>query len=227
MPPSVKIYLKTTTKKQFLVWKAGSIQCDEQFLVWNRTKVRVYVRACVCLSWRIPSHHPIRQISSIRHPIPRHALLTLIRVLVVGGIDHHKSVGPYWPAFTGHQIELGLKMRVYVICRLAVVSDCTGARVENETRPSRHKQYTHGQRICPSHRTTLPWLHGLCTPCRARCEKQQISHAITWDRILQHSTRSRIIAYILIGLSLPNGLITIDRRRIQPWAWPSGFTYGT
>ena len=41
-----------------------------------------------------------------------------------------------------------------------------------------------------------------------------------------HSTRSDIIAYILTGLSSPNGLITTDRRRIQPWAWPSSFTGG-
>ena len=38
--------------------------------------------------------------------------------------------------------------------------------------------------------------------------------------------RSGIIAYILTGLSLPNELITIDRRRIHPWAWPSDFTGG-
>ena len=51
--------------------------------------------------------------------------------------------------------ELELKIRVYVLRSLAVVSDCTGALVENDTRPARHKQYTHGHRICPPHRTTL------------------------------------------------------------------------
>ena len=74
-------------------------------------------------------------------------------------------------------IELELKIRVYVLCWLAVVSDCIGTLVKNDTRPARHKQYTHGHRICLPHRTTLLWLHGLCMPCRARCEKQQ---KITW-----------------------------------------------
>ena len=40
-------------------------------------------------------------------------------------------------------IELGLEIRVYVLRRLAVVSDCAGARVENDTRPARHKNSTH------------------------------------------------------------------------------------
>ena len=30
-----------------------------------------------------------------------------------------------------------------VLCWLAVVSDCTGARIKNDTRHARHKQYTH------------------------------------------------------------------------------------
>ena len=51
-------------------------------------------------------------------------------------------------------IELGLKMRVYVLRWLAVISDCTGALVENDTRPARHKQHMHGHRIYPSHHTT-------------------------------------------------------------------------
>ena len=34
-------------------------------------------------------------------------------------------------------------MHVYVLRWLAVVSDCIGARVENDMRPVRHKQYTH------------------------------------------------------------------------------------
>ena len=37
--------------------------------------------------------------------------------------------------------ELALKIRVYVLHGLAVVSDCTGARVENDIRNA--KQYTH------------------------------------------------------------------------------------
>ena len=82
-------------------------------------------------------------------------------------------------------IELGLKIWVYVLRWLAVVSDCTGVRVENDTRPARHKQYTHEHRIYSPYRTTLLWLHGLCKPCRARCEKQHKSHLITWARIRQ------------------------------------------
>ena len=52
-------------------------------------------------------------------------------------------------------IELGLKIRVYVLRCLVVVSECTGAWVENDTRPARHKQYIHGNRICATHRTTI------------------------------------------------------------------------
>ena len=43
-----------------------------------------------------------------------------------------------------HHIELGLKIRVYVIRRLAVVCDSTCAWTENDNRPARHKQYTYG-----------------------------------------------------------------------------------
>ena len=49
----------------------------------------------------------------------------------------------------------------------------------------RHKQNTHGYRTCPPHRTTLLWQHWLWTQCRARCEKQQKSHVITWAKISQ------------------------------------------
>ena len=40
-------------------------------------------------------------------------------------------------------IELALKIWVYVLCGLVVVSDCTGARVEIDTRPARHKNSAH------------------------------------------------------------------------------------
>ena len=53
--------------------------------------------------------------------------------------------------------QLGLKIRVYFLRWLAVVSDCTCTRVENDTL---HKQYTHGHRICPSRHNTHLWLHG-------------------------------------------------------------------
>ena len=42
---------------------------------------------------------------------------------------------------------------------------------------------THGHRICPPHRTTLLWLHGLWTICMARCNKQHKSSVITLARI--------------------------------------------
>ena len=45
------------------------------------------------------------------------------------------------------------------------------------------------------------------------------NHVITWARIRQVLTPREVeIDYILTGLSLPNGLITIDRQRIHPWA---------
>ena len=40
-------------------------------------------------------------------------------------------------------IELGLKLWIYVLRWLGVVSDCTGIRVENNNRYARYKQYTH------------------------------------------------------------------------------------
>ena len=36
------------------------------------------------------------------------------------------------------------------------------------------KQYTHGHRICPHHCST--WAHGLCTPCRVLCEKEELDN---------------------------------------------------
>ena len=39
-------------------------------------------------------------------------------------------------------IELGLKVRFYVLRRSALVSDYTDDQVENYTRPARHKRYT-------------------------------------------------------------------------------------
>ena len=38
---------------------------------------------------------------------------------------------------------------------------------------------THRHRLCPHHRAALLSLHGLCTSCRPRCEKQQKSYVIT------------------------------------------------
>ena len=81
--------------------------------------------------------------------------------------------------------ESGLKIRVYILRLLTVVSDCTGARIENDTRPARNKQCTHRHRIYPSHRTTNLLLYGLCTPSMVCCEKQQKSFVITLVRIRQ------------------------------------------
>ena len=97
----------------------------------------------------------VRSLSGFSQPIPQNEY----RLSVVG-VFH---------------IELGLKIRVYVLRWLSVVSDCTGARVENDTRHARNKQYTYGHCICPPHHTTLLWLHGICTQWRARCEKQHKS----------------------------------------------------
>ena len=48
-------------------------------------------------------------------------------------------------------IELGLKIQVSILHWFAVVSNCRDARVENDTRSSRHEQHTHGHHICCSH----------------------------------------------------------------------------
>ena len=77
------------------------------------------------------------------------------------------STGFRWP---GSSTELGLKIHVYVLRWLTVVSDCTGARVENDARPARRKQFTHGHRICLPHPTTHQWLYGPYTSCRVRCK---------------------------------------------------------
>ena len=99
-----------------------------------------------------------------------------------------------------------------------------GHRFQPERRDL-HKQFTHGHRICQPHRNLHLLVHGLWTPCRAPCEKQQKSHVITYTPS-SLSTRSGLIAYTLTGLSLLNAIITISRRSLNPWAWPSGCTGG-
>ena len=52
------------------------------------------------------------------------------------------------------ELELGLKMLVYVRRWLAVVSDCTGIRVENETRRARQTVHTRASHMfisCAQH----------------------------------------------------------------------------
>ena len=44
-------------------------------------------------------------------------------------------------------IELGLNILIYFLRLSAVVSDCTGAQVVNDTRRARHNQSTNGHRI--------------------------------------------------------------------------------
>ena len=80
-------------------------------------------------------------------------------------------------------IELELKIQVYVLRLLAVVSDCTGARIENDTRPAR--QTTH---------TGIAYAHLTAAHCcdymgyvrhvghAARSSK---NHVITWARKCQ------------------------------------------
>ena len=79
-----------------------------------------------------------------------------------------------------------------------MVSDCTVARVENDARTARHKQYAH---------TVIAYSH-LTAP-------HSCDH-MGYVRRVGHAARSGIIAHILPGLSLTNGLITIDCRRIHP-----------
>ena len=71
------------------------------------------------------------------------------------------------------RIELVLKIRIFVLRWLAVVSDGTGAWVEINTRCARHKQYAHVHRKCLPHLHNTLVTNGLC---RARFEKLQLDN---------------------------------------------------
>ena len=77
--------------------------------------------------------------------------------------------------------RFGTRIRIYVLCWLDMISDCTSARVENYTRRARHTVHmsiAHGHLTCATHLR----LHGLCTPYWTRCEKKQKSSVITFAR---------------------------------------------
>ena len=99
-------------------------------------------------------------------------------------------------------------MQVSVLCWLALVSEYTAGWVETilnvlDTN-STHTNIAYAHLTC----TLYLWLPGLCTPCRARCEKQHKNH--WWLFVLKyasfHSTRSGIIAHILTWPSVPLNL---------------------
>ena len=100
-------------------------------------------------------------------------------------------LNPFGKMSTGFQWQGSCTYGFIYLRRLAVVSDFTVARFENDTRPDRHKQpYTGnvGHRICPPSPTSphhTPVTTRAMYACRARCEKQQKSHVITWARIRQ------------------------------------------
>ena len=85
-------------------------------------------------------------------------------------------------------IELGLKIGVYVLRWLAVVSDSTGARVENDTRPAWHKQYTNNkQGITYAHLTASHSCDcmGYVRHVGHAARNSKKSDVITWARIRQ------------------------------------------
>ena len=57
-------------------------------------------------------------------------------------------------------------MWIYVPRRVAIVSDCTGVRVENDIRLARYKHCKYGYLIYVH--LTCTTLHVLCTPFEAR-----------------------------------------------------------
>ena len=66
-------------------------------------------------------------------------------------------------------IQLWLKIRICIRRRLAVVSECTDARIENDTRHARHNHYTHELRITPH-----TCMHN--TTCDNISKKQHVYH---------------------------------------------------
>ena len=122
-------------------------------------------------------------------------------------------------------IQLGLQIRVYALRWLAVVSDCTGARVENDTRPARHKP----AHTWASHMPTSlhPHTHVTIGYVRHVVHAARRSKTHLWllgleDAKFSHHEKS-YNWHILSGLSSPNGLNTIDRRRIHTRAWIHSF----
>ena len=128
------------------------------------------------------------------------------------------STGFRWPGSSTQSWDL--KYGCMSFADWLWVSDCTGARVENDTRPARHKTvHTRASHMptSPHHTPVTTWvLYAMQYTLREAAK-------ITCDYLgkntpSSHYTRSGIIAHIVIGLSLPNELITIDRRSIHPWA---------
>ena len=112
---------------------------------------------------------------------------------------------------------------------LAVVSDFTDARIKNNTRRARHKQYTHRHHICARHlqHKSVTTIHGLRTPCRARCEKQQKSPVIFGLDYVKFSFHEK-----WNNCPHPYRMVSVERKKHEqppeniPRIWPSGFAGG-
>ena len=123
-------------------------------------------------------------------------------------------------------VELALKLRVYVLSWLAVVCDCTGARTENNILPD--VLDTNSIDACIAYMFTSPAPHlGLCTPWRARYEKQQKSHwlfALEYAKFsLQEKWNNCPHPYRTVGAERTKH---VRLPRIHLLAWRSCFTGG-
>ena len=88
---------------------------------------------------------PVEQEVTLSNPTHgRNYCLSGVRSLGLFKPFSKMSAGFRWP---GSFIELGVKVRFYILRWLAVISDCTSARVENDIRRDRYKLYTLGHRI--------------------------------------------------------------------------------
>ena len=90
-------------------------------------------------------------------------------------------------------IELGLKIRVYVLRCLAVVSECTSARVETDSRPTRNKQHTntgiaYADLIAPHSCDYIGYVRHVGHAARS----SKKSHVINWARIRQSLTAREV-----------------------------------
>ena len=99
--------------------------------------------------------------------------------------------------------ELGLKIWDCVLRWLAVVSDCTGHRVENDIQCARYRRCTHGNHLCPPHvhhtPVTVRAVYFMCGMCSKKQKLQWLLRNRNWILPMNytpssHSTRSGIIA---------------------------------
>ena len=106
-----------------------------------------------------------------------------------------------------------------------MVSDCTDARVENDTSCARHKQYTHGLYICSLHCTTCLTTSAMCARLNMLWEAALNRRWLLGVEYLytprSYSTRSGLIALILTWL----GTVWV-KHELPPKNTPSGLSMG-